>query len=292
MPKGRNVNPERAAVIDSLIEEVQKIEDALREVKETGHSTAKTLKRLGLNPVTFRRLVYDTTWVECSYQERLLDQWRKKNGADGIPTLSWQEMLFCDCFGLKPVDGIGRMPEDVDETMLILVGHLSEREQHIIRDIYENALPYSEVSRIYSVTEGRIREIVKRAIRKLTWRGRKIYMVVGEDEYVNRRVAAARALDDEVVREREEYLKTLDRKIDAKLGVVGNPGDEEGIETLDLTVRAYNCLWRAGIRTIGDLKNLSVARLMKVRNLGAKCVDEIRRVMRERFDFEFKTEEE
>lgn len=47
-----------------------------------------------------------------------------------------------------------------------------------------------------------------------------------------------------------------------------------GIEVLDLSVRAYNCLRRANIRTIGELLKRSEDDLMKVRNLGKNALEE------------------
>lgn len=47
------------------------------------------------------------------------------------------------------------------------------------------------------------------------------------------------------------------------------------IDDLELSVRAYNCLKRAGINTIADLLDKSVEDLGKVRNLGKKSIDEI-----------------
>lgn len=47
------------------------------------------------------------------------------------------------------------------------------------------------------------------------------------------------------------------------------------IAELDLSVRAYNCLKRAGVCTIGRLVSLSQADLLKIRNMGYKCRDEI-----------------
>ena len=47
------------------------------------------------------------------------------------------------------------------------------------------------------------------------------------------------------------------------------------IDELELSVRAYNCLKRAGINTIGDLLDKTIDDLGKVRNLGKKSIDEI-----------------
>lgn len=50
---------------------------------------------------------------------------------------------------------------------------------------------------------------------------------------------------------------------------------EMSIEDLELSVRSFNCLKRAGISTVEDLTNKTEADMMKVRNLGKKSLDEV-----------------
>ena len=50
---------------------------------------------------------------------------------------------------------------------------------------------------------------------------------------------------------------------------------EMTIEELDLSVRSFNCLKRAGINTVEDLINKSEEEMMKVRNLGKKSLEEV-----------------
>ena len=50
---------------------------------------------------------------------------------------------------------------------------------------------------------------------------------------------------------------------------------ETAIEDLDFSVRAYNCLKRAGIHTLQDLVNKTDADVMKIRNLGKKSLKEV-----------------
>ncbi|MDP4092463.1 MAG: DNA-directed RNA polymerase subunit alpha [Bacillota bacterium] len=50
---------------------------------------------------------------------------------------------------------------------------------------------------------------------------------------------------------------------------------EMTIEELDLSVRSYNCLKRAGINTVDDLINRTEEDMMKVRNLGRKSLEEV-----------------
>ena len=48
-----------------------------------------------------------------------------------------------------------------------------------------------------------------------------------------------------------------------------------GIDELELSVRSYNCLKRAGINTVEDLCNMTSDDMMHVRNLGRKALEEI-----------------
>ncbi len=50
---------------------------------------------------------------------------------------------------------------------------------------------------------------------------------------------------------------------------------EMTIEELDLSVRSYNCLKRAGINSVQELTDRTEAQMMKVRNLGRKSLVEI-----------------
>ena len=50
---------------------------------------------------------------------------------------------------------------------------------------------------------------------------------------------------------------------------------ETSIEDLDFSVRAYNCLKRAGVNTLGDLTAKSEVEMMKIRNLGKKSLKEV-----------------
>ena len=50
---------------------------------------------------------------------------------------------------------------------------------------------------------------------------------------------------------------------------------EKSIEDLELSVRSFNCLKRAGISTVEDLANKTESEMMRVRNLGKKSLDEV-----------------
>lgn len=66
---------------------------------------------------------------------------------------------------------------------------------------------------------------------------------------------------------------------------------EMTIEDMDLSVRSYNCLKRAGINTVEDLTKKSKDDMLKVRNLGLKSLEEVIKKL-ESFGFSLRVEEE
>ncbi len=64
---------------------------------------------------------------------------------------------------------------------------------------------------------------------------------------------------------------TVDKGDDGKDRVFETP-----IEELDLSVRSYNCLKRAGINSVGELVAKTDEEMMKVRNLGKKSLEEVK----------------
>ena len=63
------------------------------------------------------------------------------------------------------------------------------------------------------------------------------------------------------------------------------------IDELELSVRSYNCLKRAGINNIQDLLKKSKSDMFKVRNLGAKSVEEVIQKL-ESYGFNLRKDEE
>ena len=51
---------------------------------------------------------------------------------------------------------------------------------------------------------------------------------------------------------------------------------------LDLSVRAYNCLKSADVKTLGDLVKLEISDMMKFRNFGKKSLTELEQLIQEK----------
>jgi len=71
----------------------------------------------------------------------------------------------------------------------------------------------------------------------------------------------------ETIKEKTTVVEKTEKERDKVL--------EQTIEELDLSVRSFNCLKRAGINTVEDLVSRSESDMMKVRNLGRKSLDEV-----------------
>ncbi|MGH2963575.1 MAG: DNA-directed RNA polymerase subunit alpha [Solirubrobacterales bacterium] len=68
---------------------------------------------------------------------------------------------------------------------------------------------------------------------------------------------------------------------EAAVAAAGAPteGDDRQIEELEIGVRAYNCLKRAGIQTIGDLVQKSDSELKAIPNFGERSIDEVKEAL-------------
>ena len=83
----------------------------------------------------------------------------------------------------------------------------------------------------------------------------------------------------------QERLEALRGGVDGSLDAVAAAGPQPGrapggmddilIEELELGVRSYNCLKRAGIQTVGDLVSKTESELNAIPNFGKKSIDEV-----------------
>lgn len=93
--------------------------------------------------------------------------------------------------------------------------------------------------------------------------------VVQASNIINQHMAAFMALSDS----QEEGEET---SIFAPENITSNTELEKQIEDLDLSVRSYNCLKRAGIHSVRQLVDFSENDLLNIRNFGAKSIEEVK----------------
>lgn len=144
---------------------------------------------------------------------------------------------------------------------------LTPHEKAIVSAKYIDGMPRMAIAESVDFTPDRVRRVLINAFRKLRHpsRSKKLCPEHPQD-------AQAR---------REEEARTLERKqlYEQFLNSGQNALLATPIESLDLSVRSYNCLRRSGLETLGDITSLSPDELMGIRNLGSKCVTEIVQVL-------------
>lgn len=148
-------------------------------------------------------------------------------------------------------------PADFDGSLEYVLHLLTERERRVLDFRYKDGLTFEEIGNHFCVTRERIRQIHAKSFRKLRHPGRLNYLKYGVSGVIARQTESAR----------EAALASLP-KLDIK-------PEDITLEELELSVRSYNCLKRAGINTLRDVAEMTFDELCHVRNLGKKSVDEI-----------------
>lgn len=125
----------------------------------------------------------------------------------------------------------------------------TEKEREILLHYYKDGLSLSATGDLYEVTSERIRQQMNAAIRRLRYPARKVFFLYGWKDGLT----AA----EQIVAEREKW-------------------DKNRVDDLGLSVRAWNCLIRAGVDTVDKLQQCTEEDLSQMRNMGKKSVDEIK----------------
>lgn len=107
--------------------------------------------------------------------------------------------------------------------------------------------------------------------------------------YTDKTISAndAVSLSAKIMTDLLQYFVELSADISSKTTVVETSEKEPDkmldttIEELDFSIRSFNCLKRAQIYTVGDLVNTTEEEMKKIRNLGAKSMEEVVKKLRE-----------
>lgn len=143
-----------------------------------------------------------------------------------------------------------------------LISTLMDREQRVLEMRYQFGMSLDEVGKIFGLTRERVRQIQKLAERKLRHRSVSggVRVVTHEkydalkqenDKLKARLIGLEHNLD--VYRARLEELGDEAEKPEENHELKTESFNKVKIEELDFSVRAYNCLKRAGFNTLGDI---------------------------------------
>jgi len=195
------------------------------------------------------------------------------------------------------VDSVNPWEYDIQAFEKVLT-NLSDREQRVLDLIYRLGMNCEQAGSEFKVTRNRINQLEHKALRRLKPYLKQCKAVSVEvfEEYLR--------LQEEVEKKDayiEQIFQILDQLSPKFAEVVSDAMEREeaeieaerienhDIDDLELSVRAYNCLRRAGIYTIGDIIAYDQdehRRWNKVRNLGRKSFEEITHRMKEVADYQ------
>lgn len=214
-----------------------------------------------------------------------------------IRKLDKHDILFSnDIYPYNALKGVGLNPEDVVPAFIqdfdnILCNIVSQREEFCIVKFYKELKTLADIGKCFNVTRERVRQIIAKGLKKVRFHAIRYEHVLEKIEERKRYEEEYEALQEK----REKLIKAFretgiisdemavyfgDINIGLKEGATP-PFAKMSIDELDLSVRSYNCLRRAGINTLQDLMNLYEEELYKVKNLGKKSLREIKGKMAE-----------
>ena len=166
---------------------------------------------------------------------------------------------------LKAKNGRGYVSADINK-------QLNQGASQGIGTVYTDSI-YTPIEKVsYNVEPTRVGEDVKYD---------SLTMEIWTDGSINPQKAlslAAKILIDhlDIVASINEDILNMDNVIMEGTTEQPNKGQQMMIEDLDLSVRSYNCLKRAGIQTVDELTQKTKDEMMRVRNLGKKSLKEVK----------------
>ena len=176
------------------------------------------------------------------------------------------------------------LPDDITLVLeYIIQKTLTEREGRVLDMRYKRYMTMAAIGEEYGLRAERIRQIEAKAVRKLRHPSRSRYILMGMEGYIN-------YLRDTAVEERlREYKKeiiSLEKKIaeltDTEYEEEKNELENAPLAELDLSVRTFNILYRAGYSTVKELLDADAEKIVSLPNLGLKNFSDLIDVLSEK----------
>lgn len=133
-----------------------------------------------------------------------------------------------------------------------LITELNDREQRVLECRYQLGMTLDECAKAFNLGRERIRQIQVRAERKLRhWSCKKHTYIVDHEKY-EKLQNDYKALQAKCI-ELEHQLESMRHDSSPEKETHMSNIEDALLEDLDLSIRIYNCLKRAGINTVGDI---------------------------------------
>lgn len=175
-----------------------------------------------------------------------------------IMKLPYPENLLTAIFERTGIE-VPEITEDIEAGLEYAVSTLDDRRQTILRLRFQENISQRKVAEMLGVSPSAIGSMERDSIFKLHRPPVVAYLMYGKTGYENR--MEQMRLQDEAERNTEAYKKIMGIRF----------------EELDLSIRAFNCLRRAGYETIGDIVDLTEEDIIHIKNISWKQYDEIGR---------------
>ena len=164
-------------------------------------------------------------------------------------------------------------PDDVALVLeYIIQKTLTEREGRVLDMRYKRYMTMAAIGEEYGLRAERIRQIEAKAVRKLRHPSRSRYL---RDTAV-----------DERLREYKKEIISLEKKIaeltDTEYEEEKNELENAPLAELDLSVRTFNILYRAGYSTVKELLDADAEKIVSLPNLGLKNFSDLIDVLSEK----------
>lgn len=176
------------------------------------------------------------------------------------------------------------MPDDVALVLeYIIQKTLTEREGKVLYMRYKRNMTMAAIGVENGLRAERIRQIEAKAVRKLRHPSRSRYILMGMEGYINylRDTAV-----DERLREYKKEIISLEKKIaeliDTEYEEEKNELENAPLAELDLSVRTFNILYRAGYSTVKELLDADAEKIVSLPNLGLKNFSDLIDVLSEK----------
>ena len=210
---------------------------------------------------------------------------RKKGG------FAYPDTLFDELFKDKSEIDIDYVYNHFDENLKYIFQNdkhcLNEREVEMFCLYYISGYTLEAIGNICGISRERVRQIISKSKRKINHSATINYLRYGYEVQQNQ--DDIEKIKEQIQIEKKRLIEELRQPTITEEDLI-NFNKNMLIDELDLSVRGYNSLVRAGIRTVGDLTNLTDNDLWAVRNLGRRTHAEIIETLKER-GFSLKEEE-
>lgn len=176
------------------------------------------------------------------------------------------------------------LPDDVALVLeYIIQKTLTEREGRVLDMRYKRYMTMAAIGEEYGLRAERIRQIEAKAVRKLRHPSRSKYILMGMEGYINYSRDTA---VDERLREYKKEIISLEKKIaeltDTEYEEEKNELENAPLAELDLSVRTFNILYRAGYSTVKELLDADAEKIVSLPNLGLKNFSDLIDVLSEK----------